>query len=61
MKDVWNLSAATFGDTSRGKDCRGLQQIHRALPQPIDIGVYPPEFRMPENVIFLNAYNLKTR
>lgn len=31
----------------------------RACQPPIDIGIYPPECGMPENVIFLNAYNLK--
>ena len=42
-----------------GKTAEACNKYTRALPQPIDIGVYPPEFRMPENVIFLNAYNLK--
>lgn len=31
----------------------------RALSRPIDVGVYPPEFHMPETTVFLNAYNLK--
>ena len=31
MKDVWNLSAKAFGDTSRGKECRGLQQIYQSV------------------------------
>ena len=35
-----------------GKTAEACNKYTRALPQPIDIGVYPPEFRMPENVIF---------
>jgi L-seryl-tRNA(Ser) seleniumtransferase len=33
----------------------------RLYPRPeaaVDVGVYPPEFGMPENAMFLNAYNL---
>ena len=26
---------------------------------PVDVGVYTEEFGMPENLLFLNAYNLK--
>ena len=35
-----------------------LNAYTRKLPQPIDVGVYGDEFGMPENLIFLNAYNL---
>ncbi|MDY3919153.1 MAG: aminotransferase class V-fold PLP-dependent enzyme [Candidatus Limivivens sp.] len=42
-----------------GKTAQACNQFTRAYNPPIDVGVYPPEFRMPENVIFLNAYNLK--
>jgi len=31
----------------------------RSLSPAVDVGVYPPEFCMEENVVFVNAYNLK--
>ena len=31
----------------------------RSLTPGIDVGVYPPEFCMEENTVFINAYNLK--
>ena len=42
-----------------GKTAEDCNKYTRALEQQVDVGVYPPEFKMPENVIFLNAYNLK--
>lgn len=42
-----------------GRTAEACNKYTRALEQQVDIGVYPPEFKMPENVIFLNAYNLK--
>lgn len=42
-----------------GKTAEACNKYTRSLSQPIDIGVYQPEFGMPEDVIFLNAYNLK--
>lgn len=32
----------------------------RSRSIPVDVGVYPPEFQMPETTVFLNAYNLKS-
>lgn len=43
----------------KGKTGEECNEYTRGLEQQVDIGVYPPEFKMPENVIFLNAYNLK--
>ena len=31
----------------------------RSLTPAVDVGVYPPEFGMEENIVFINAYNLK--
>ncbi|MDO5423898.1 MAG: aminotransferase class V-fold PLP-dependent enzyme [Eubacteriales bacterium] len=42
-----------------GKTAAACNAFTRALERPVDVGVYAPEFRMPENVMFLNAYNLK--
>lgn len=41
-----------------GVTAKAVNEHTRALPFPIDVGVYPPEFGMPENAMFLNAYNL---
>ena len=41
-----------------GVSAKAVNERTRALPTPIDVGVYPPEFGMPENAMFLNAYNL---
>jgi L-seryl-tRNA(Ser) seleniumtransferase len=41
-----------------GVSAKAVNELTRALPEPIDVGVYPPEFGMPENAMFLNAYNL---
>ena len=41
-----------------GVSAKEVNERTRALPRPIDVGVYPPEFGMPENTMFLNAYNL---
>ena len=41
-----------------GVSAKAVNERTRALPSPIDVGVYPPEFGMPENAMFLNAYNL---
>ena len=41
-----------------GISAKEVNERTRALPRPIDVGVYPPEFGMPENTMFLNAYNL---
>ena len=38
------------------KDCNAYT---RSLIPAVDVGVYPPEFCMEENVVFINAYNLK--
>lgn len=43
-----------------GLTAEACNQYTRALDTAIDVGVYPPEFHMPENVVFLNAYNLKS-
>lgn len=43
----------------KGKNAKACCQFTRACDPPVDVGVYAPEFGMPENVIFLNAYNLK--
>lgn len=50
------LLLVTLPDEKTAEACNNYT---RALEQEVDVGVYPPEFRMPENVIFLNAYNLK--
>ena len=42
-----------------GKTSQDCNTYTRSLPQPIDVGVYSSEFQMPENVMFVNAYNLK--
>ena len=42
-----------------GKTAQDCNTYTRSLPQPIDVGVYSSEFQMPENVMFVNAYNLK--
>ena len=42
-----------------GRTAQECNKYTRAFIPPVDIGVYGPEFGMPENVIFLNAYNLK--
>lgn len=42
-----------------GMTARECNEYTRALETAVDIGVYQPEFEMPENIIFLNAYNLK--
>lgn len=42
-----------------GKTAEECNQYTRGLERPIDIGTYSKEFRMPDNLIFLNAYNLK--
>lgn len=41
-----------------GVSAKSLNERTRALNRPIDVGVYPPESGVPENVMFLNAYNL---
>ncbi len=41
-----------------GISARAVNERTRALPKPIDVGVYPPEFGMLDNEMFLNAYNL---
>lgn len=43
----------------RGLKAKECNEYTRTLEPAVDIGVYQPEFEMPENVIFLNAYNLK--
>ena len=43
----------------KGMSAQDCNKYMRALENPIDIGVYPPEFHMPENIVFINAYNLK--
>lgn len=42
-----------------GKTAGECNKYTRSLQKPVDIGTYTKEFRMPENLIFLNAYNLK--
>lgn len=42
----------------QGKTGEGCNQFTRKLPHPVDIGFYGKEFGKPENLIFLNAYNL---
>lgn len=41
-----------------GKRAADLNAYTRSLHPPIDVGVYGPEFGRPENLLFLNAYNL---
>jgi L-seryl-tRNA(Ser) seleniumtransferase len=41
-----------------GLSAKAVNDYTRARKQPVDVGVYPPEFGMPENAMFLNAYNL---
>lgn len=43
----------------KGMTAKACNEYTRAWETPIDVGVYPKEFHMPENVLFLNAYNLK--
>jgi L-seryl-tRNA(Ser) seleniumtransferase len=43
----------------QGKSAVECNKFTRNYRQAVDVGVYPPEFGMPEDVIFLNAYNLK--
>lgn len=43
-------------ETMTAKECN---EYTRSLEPAVDIGVYPPEFHMEENVVFINAYNLK--
>ncbi len=43
-------------ENKTAEDCK---QYMRSLEEGIDIGTYTPEFHMPENLIFVNAYNLK--
>lgn len=38
---------------------KNCNEYTRSLSPAIDVGVYPPEFNMDDNVVFLNAYNLK--
>lgn len=38
---------------------KACNEYTRNLTPAIDVGVYPPEFKMEENVVFVNAYNLK--
>jgi len=49
------LLIATLPD---GISAKAVNERTRVLQMPVDVGVYPPEFGMPENVMFLNAYNL---
>ena len=41
-----------------GVSAKAVNERTRALPVSVDVGVYPPEFGMPDNAMFLNAYNL---
>lgn len=41
-----------------GVSAKAVNERTRALSTPVDVGVYPPEFGMPENAMFINAYNL---
>ena len=41
-----------------GVSAKAVNGYTRARKKPVDVGVYPPEFGMPENAMFLNAYNL---
>lgn len=50
------LLLVTLPDGLTARDCNTYT---RSRSIPVDVGVYPPEFQMPEAVIFLNAYNLK--
>lgn len=43
----------------QGKTARECNQYTRNLKESIDIGTYTPEFHKPDNLIFVNAYNLK--
>lgn len=49
------LLLITFPEGIRGESCH---EFARKYNPPIDIGVYQPEFKMPENTVFINAYNL---
>lgn len=42
-----------------GKTSKGCNEFTRSLAQPVDVGTYSTEFNMPENLVFINAYNLK--
>lgn len=50
------LLLVTLPEGMTGKECN---QFTRAGTPAVDVGVYGPEFGMPKNLIFLNAYNLK--
>lgn len=43
-----------------GISASAVNERTRALPESIDVGVYPPEFGMLDNEMFLNAYNLSS-
>ena len=43
----------------KGMTAEACNRFTRASKPAIDVGVYGPEFGMPENLVFLNAYNLK--
>ncbi len=45
----------------KGKTAKECNNFTRNYKVPVDVGVYPPEFEMPEDVIFVNAYNLQER
>lgn len=38
---------------------KSCNEYTRSLDPAVDIGVYPPEFNREDNVVFVNAYNLK--
>lgn len=42
-----------------GRNAKECLAYTRKRKPAVDIGVYTPEFHMPPNLIFLNAYNLK--
>lgn len=42
-----------------GKSASECNDYTRSRERPVDIGVYAKEFQMPDNVIFINAYNLQ--
>jgi L-seryl-tRNA(Ser) seleniumtransferase len=43
----------------QGKTAAACNKYARSLDESIDIGVYTPEFHKPDNLVFINAYNLK--
>lgn len=51
------LLHVTLPDYLTGEACN-VYTRGTHLP-PVDVGVYPPEFGMPRNLIFVNAYNLR--